>query len=160
MSKKSPAKSKPSVRRFLQLFYALPVLFVLGLFGFMAYNKITHRGPPVRQISSKPFTSVKIDGLDAQLFAQGDVLRAPGDDLFIEFRDSQGKLVEVGNVEFELVLNMPTTVMHSIGKVFPTATPGQYRTTVEPGLGGDWTATLRFSGAHGTAGTNFLVKVM
>jgi hypothetical protein len=160
MPAKSPVpKNSLSVRRSLGLFYALPVLFVLGLFGYMAYNKITHRGPPVRQISTTPFTTVKIKDLEAKLFAQGDTMRAPGDDLFIEFRDSQGKLVNVGKVEFEMVLNMPNAVMHSIGKVLPTATPGQYRTTVEPGLGGDWTGTIRFSGPQGTAETNFPVKV-
>jgi len=161
MPEKTPSpKTGPSVRRFLQLFYALPVLFVLGLFGYMAFNKFSHRGPPVRQMSSKPFTAVKIDRLDAQFFAQTDALRAAGSDLFIEFRNNQGKLADVGAVDFELVLKMTNAVMHSIGKVMRTATPGQYRTAVEPGLAGEWTATLRFSGPLGTAETNFLVKVM
>jgi hypothetical protein len=168
MPKKTPSpKAGGSVRRSPQLFYALPVLFVLGLFGFMAFNKYTHRGPPVRQMSSKPFTSIKIDGLDAQFFAQTDAVRAAGSDLFIEFRNSQGTLADVGTVDFEMVLDVTNAVTHAIdavlhsnGKVMRTATPGQYRTTVEPGLAGEWTATLRFSGAQGTAKTNFLVKVM
>jgi hypothetical protein len=87
-------------------------------------------------------------------------LRASGNDLFIEFRDSQGKMADVGEVSLELVLKMPDTIMHSIGRVMRTATPGQYRTTIEPGLRGDWTATLGFTGQRGQAETNFLVKVM
>jgi hypothetical protein len=161
LPKNSPqSKSGPSVRALLQLFYTLPVLFVLGLCGYMAYAKLAHKGPPVRKISSTPFTSVKINGLDAHFFTQGDTLRASGNDLFIEFRDSQGKLIDVGAVEFWLVLNMPTAVMRSRGIVNRTATPGQYRTTVEPSMGGDWTATLSFSGPRGKGETNFLTKVM
>jgi hypothetical protein len=153
-------RSGPSARRLLQLFYALPVLFVLGMCGLLAYNSLTHKAPPVRRISSKPFVSVKINGLDAHLFTQGDALRAAGNDLFIEFRDGQGKLADVGDVDFELVLRMPDSVMHSIGKVMRTATPGQYRTTLEPGLAGEWTATLRFTGPRGHAEASFSVKVM
>jgi hypothetical protein len=161
MLKDSPTPKSPrSVRRLLQIFYALPVLFVLGLFAYMAHSKITHQGPPVRKISATPFASVKVNGLDAHFFAQGDAPRAAGDDLFIEFRDNQGKLIDVGDVDFELILHMSNAVMHSIGKVMRTATPGQYRTTLEPGLAGQWTATIRFSGTRGKGETNFLVKVM
>jgi hypothetical protein len=159
--KNSPTpKSNPSVRRTLQLFYALPVLFVLGLCSYVAYVKVAHKAPPVRKISSAPFALVKINGLDARLFAQGDSLRASGNDVFIEFRDDKNKLTDVGDVEFDLVLKMPAAVMHSIGKVLRTATPGQYRTTIEPGMGGDWTATLSFSGPRGKGETNLLIKVM
>jgi hypothetical protein len=160
-TKNSPKpQSGSSVRRLLQLFYALPVLLVLALCSYVAYVKVSHKVPPVRKISSAPFASVKIGDLDAHLFAQGDSLRAAGNDVFIEFRDNQGKLTDVGEVEFDLVLKMPAAVMHSIGKVLRTATPGQYRTTVEPGMVGDWTATLHFSGLHGTGETNLLIKVI
>jgi len=163
MPEKTPTLKPGSgryARRWLSLFYALPVLFVLGLCASMAYRSATHQKPPVRKISAAPFVTVKINGLDAHLFTQGDALRAAGNDLFIEFRDAQGKLDDVGEVSFQLVLKMPGAVMHSIGKVMRTSTPGQYRTTLEPGLAGEWTATLRFSGPRGQAETNFPVKVM
>jgi hypothetical protein len=160
MPEKTPTrKSGPAGRRLLQIFYALPVLFVLSLCSYFGYKSMTHKKPPVRQISSAPFATVKIDGLDVHLFGQGDSLRAAGNDVFIEFRDGQGKFADVGDVSFELVLKMPDAVMHSIGKVMRTATPGQYRTAVEPGLAGEWTATLRVSGPRGQAETNFSLKV-
>jgi hypothetical protein len=160
MLEKTPTpKSSPSTRRMLQIFYALPVLFVLSLCSYFGYKSMTHKKPPVRQISSAPFAMVKIDGLDARLFGQGEALRAAGNDVFIEFRDGQGKLADVGDVAFELVLKMPGAVLHSIGKVMRTATPGQYRTAVEPGLAGEWTATLRISGVRGQAETNLLLNV-
>ena len=147
-------------RRWLSLFYMLPVMFVVVLVSYMAHSRATHQPPPKRTISAAPFASVKIHGLDARLFAQGDALRASGNDLFIEFRDAQGKLADVGEVEFVLVLKMAGAVMHSIGKVMRTSTPGQYRTTLDPGLAGEWTATLRFSGPLGPAEASFSVKVL
>jgi hypothetical protein len=163
MPEKTPTiepKYGRSSRRWLSLFYALPVLFVLGLCGYMAYKSARRQGPPVRKIAAAPFATVKIKQLEAQLFAQGDALRASGNDLFIEFRDAQGKLADVGEVEFELVLKMPGSVMHSIGRVMRTATPGQYRTTLDPGLAGEWTATLSFSGPSGPGEASFQVNVM
>ena len=148
------------MRILLPLLYALPVPFVLGLCGYMAYNHLSHRGPPVRKISAAPFATIKIHGLEARLFTQGNALRAAGNDLFIEFRDEQGKLAEVGEVSFMLALQMPGSIMHSIGKVMRTATPGQYRTTLDPGLAGEWTATLSYSGPRGQAEAGFSVKVM
>ena len=162
----STTQSGRSTRRWLSLFYALPVLFVLGLCGYVVYNRVTHRGPPKRKISAAPFATIKIQGLEAHLFAQGDALRASGNDMFIEFRDAQGNLTDVGDVSFELVLKVidkkdgPVAVMHSIGKVMRTATPGQYRTTLDPGVAGEWTATLRFSGPRGKADANLSVKVL
>jgi hypothetical protein len=161
MPEKTPkSKSGLSVRILLPLLYALPVLFVVSLCGYMAYSYVSHRGPPVRKISAAPFATVKIQGLDAQLFTQGNALRASGNDLFIEFRDGQGKLTDVGEVSFVLALRMPGAVLHSIGKVLRTATPGQYRTTLDPGLAGEWTATLNYSGPRGQAEAAFSVKVM
>jgi hypothetical protein len=153
------AKAGPKVRTVLQVFYALPIAFVLALCGYVVWNQATHRGPPVRHISNKPFATISIKGLTANLFTQGDQLRAAGNDLFIEFRDGQGHLADVGEATFELDLKMPDVVMHSIGKVMRTATPGQYRTTVDPQMAGDWKAKIGFAGPRGSAETNFPAAV-
>ena len=147
------------MRTALKVFYALPIVFVLGLWGFLVWNQATHQGLPVRHISSKPFATVPINGLTANLFTQGDELRAAGNDLFIEFRDGQGHLADVGEATLELDMKMPDMVMHSIGKVMRTATPGQYRTTVDPQMAGDWVGKIGFAGPRGTAETNFFAKV-
>jgi hypothetical protein len=158
----TPQGPKPGfrVRILLQAFYALPIVFVLGLFGYLAYGRLAHKAPPLRPISTKPFASVAINGLTANLFTQGDTLRAAGNDLFIEFRDPAGHLVDVGDVTLELGLQMPDMVMHSIGKVFRTAAPGQYRTTLEPQMAGQWTAQITFTGPKGKGQASLPVKVM
>jgi hypothetical protein len=155
MNNTATAKAGPKVRTVLKVFYALPILFVLGLCGYLMWSRATHQGLPIRHISNKPFATVPIAGLTANLFTQGDQLRAAGNDLFIEFRDGQSNLADVGQVTFELDLKMPDMVMHSIGKAMRTATPGQYRTTVVPQMAGQWTGKIGFAGARGSAETNF-----
>jgi hypothetical protein len=158
---KRPPNGKKSFRSraMLFLFYATPMAIVLGVLGVLGYNRLAHRPPPVREISTKPFVTVKISDLTANLFAQGDALRASGNDLFIEFRDSSGKLVDVGDVTLELDMHMPDMVMHSIGKVLRTATPGQYRTSIEPQMAGGWNGKIAFSGTHGNAEVTVPLKV-
>jgi hypothetical protein len=150
---------RPVVRAALAILYGLPVLFILAVCGYLAYHRAARLPPPVRRISAAPFATVGIDGLAAKFFTVGDAWRAAGNDLFIEFRDPQGRLVDVGQVTFSMVLKMPGSVMDSMGKVLPTATPGQYRTTIEPGMAGEWTATLGYSGPRGQAETSFSVNV-
>jgi hypothetical protein len=86
-------------------------------------------------------------------------LRASGNDLFIEFRDSAGKLVDVGDVTLELEMHMPNMVMHSIGKVLRTATPGQYRTSIDAQMAGEWSGKIAFAGTHGNAEVTTPLKV-
>ncbi len=153
-------KESSGFRGLLYLFCALPFLLVLGVCGYLAYRSMAHTPPPVRKISAKPFASVKINDLKAGLFTQGDALQASGNDLFIEFRDAGGKLADAGEVTFELDMHMPGMVMHSIGKVLPTSTPGQYRTTIEPQMAGEWTAKITISGPQGKGEASLQVKVM
>src|SRR5581483_2587172 len=122
----------PLVRRSIGALFALPVLAALGVVGFLVYRRAAHLPPPKRVISSQPFATEKLGGLTVNLFTQGDVLHPMGSDLYIDFRDVRGQLTNVGDVTFELSLSMPGMVMHSIGKVFATSTPGRYRTMVEP----------------------------
>ncbi len=151
--------STPLIRRSLGLLFALPVLAALGVVGFLVYRRAAHLPPPQRVISSQPFASEKLDNLTVNLFTQGDVLHPMGNDLYIDFRDAQGQLTNVGAVTFELSLSMPGMVMHSIGKVFPTSTPGRYRTMVEPQMAGEWSAFLAFTNAGKGDATNFSLTV-
>lgn len=155
----STEKKSLGVRVLLYLFYAAPFLVVVAVCGTLGYNRLTHKPAPTRQISAKPFATVKINDLTASLFTQGDALKASGNDLFIEFRDADGKLVDVGDVTVELDLHMPGMVMHSIGKVLRTSTPGQYRTTVEPQMAGEWTAKITISSPQTRAEATLPLKV-
>jgi nitrogen fixation protein FixH len=138
----------------------LPVLFVLGLLGVIAYHRVTHPPPPEPRFFSAPFAAIPINGLTANLFTEGPDLRAADEAVMIEFRDRQGKPADVGDVTFSLSLTTPGMVVHSIGRVFKTATPGQYRTTVSPGTPGDWTVKIVITNAGGAIEATALVKVI
>jgi hypothetical protein len=146
-------------RTLLKVFYILPVALAAALVADLAYNRVTHKPPPFRHTSTKPFASVSISGLTANLFAQGDALRTSGNDVFVEFRDATGKLVDVGDVSLILTLNMPDMVMHSMGRVMPTATAGQYRTTLEPQMAGIWAAKISFTNSKTNGEANIPVTV-
>jgi len=82
----------------------------------------------------------------------------PQSDIEIEFKDSQGKLVEVGKVRVLLDMNMPGMVMHDDGEV--TGGGGRYRVRLKPQMAGDWSAKLSFNGPQGAATKSFQVNVM
>jgi hypothetical protein len=159
MAKSDFSAATPRVRRWLNLFYAAPVLCVLGIYGYYIYRRAHHLPSPERVISTQPFFTGNLSGLTVSLFTTGNQLHASGNDLFLEFRDPRGQLTNVGDVSFELSLKMPDMVMHSLGKVFPTSTPGRYRTTIEPQMGGNWSVRVAFQSPGGHAETNFSLSV-
>jgi hypothetical protein len=159
MAKNDSPLAPPRVRRWLNLFYAAPLLCVLGIYGYFLYSRVHHVPSPERVISSPPFFAVAFGGVTANFFADGNQLRSTGSDLFLEFRDARGQLTNVGEVSLELSLHMPQMVMHSLGKVFPTSTSGRYRTTIEPQMGGEWSVHLAFHGPGGNGETNFPLTV-
>ena len=75
----------------------------------------------------------------------------------IEFRDGEGQLVDVGNVKFDMDMNMPGMQMHSGGKIERTNTPGRYRVKIKIDMSGDWNAKISYEGPHGQAQQSFAV---
>lgn len=141
----------------LKIFYLLPVALVLGIVGSLVLNR--GKPPPVRVMSGRPFATTPISNLTASLFTSENQLGPAGNDVFIEFRDTNGRLVDVGDVRFELGLSGPAAVVHSIHTVLRTSTPGQYRMKVQPEIVGQWQAKLTITGPAIHAETNFLVTV-
>ena len=132
------------MKSFLKVFYLLPVAVVLAVVLYLEWNHA--KPPPVRVMSGRPFISAPITNLTANFFTSEGHLGPAANDVFIEFRDADGKLADVGKVTFELVLAGPGAIMHSILKPLRTSTPGQYRVNVQPQIVGDWQGKL-FIGA-------------
>ncbi len=147
------------MKTLLKIFYLLPVLFILGVCGYMAWNHFSAKPPPIHIMTGPPFLSQSINGIKANFFTGGDAFRAAGNDVFIEFRDTNNAALDVGEVKLELGLTLPSAVMHTISKVMHTATPGQYRASVVPQVAGNWNLKLSFAGPHGQAETNIVVSV-
>lgn len=161
MAEDKPA-SKPSVRTLLKLLFALPVLLVLAIFGVFAWQRAAHRLPSVHRVSSTPFAMIPIGKYTASLFTDGANLRAgpQGDDVIIKFANTNGNPADVGEVTFSLSLQSPDVVVHSIGKVFTTQTLGEYRTTVSPGIAGNWLLKLTVTNSVGGFQATAPVKVL
>jgi hypothetical protein len=160
MSASAPKSNpRPQTRPVLRAIRVLLIFGILGVLAYVLWDRSGRRGPPPPHFSSEPFASVPIAGLSARLFTDGDHLHPLRNDVLIEFRTADGSPVDVGDVHLELDMSMPSMVMHSMGVVNRTETPGQYRTTVQPQMTGDWTAKIDFSGPRGSAQTNFFTTV-
>jgi hypothetical protein len=146
-----------NMKNFLKAFYLLPVMVVVGVVGYLVWNH--SHAPAAHVMSGRPFAGVSISNLTANLFTPGEQLGPAANDVFIEFRDGAGKLEDVGDVQFELGMETPGAVMHSIFKVLRTSTAGQYRANVVPEIAGEWKAKLRFNGRNGRGEADFAVRV-
>jgi len=76
----------------------------------------------------------------------------------MEFRDSDGQLVDVGDVNFIIDMNMPGMVMRAGGPAQKIGTTGQYRAKVKADMAGDWNAKISFQGPRGHGETNFSIS--
>ena len=109
------------------------------------------------KISGAPFVSQTVDDLTVNFVHPQGQLRQGNSEILIEFRDRNGQLVDVGNVKFNMNMNMPGMQMHSGGTVERTSTPGQYRGKIKIDMAGDWTAKISFEGPHGQGQQSFSV---
>jgi hypothetical protein len=85
-------------------------------------------------------------------------LQKGDNNVLIEFRDSDRQLVDVGDVNFTIDMNMPGMTMHGGGPAQRTGTTGQYRAEVRADMAGDWSAKVSFNGPRGHGETNFSIS--
>jgi hypothetical protein len=112
-----------------------------------------------RKITNPAFATQTVNDLIVQLMAPAGQLQKGDNNLLIEFRDSDGQLVDVGDVNFTIDMNMQGMVMHGGGPAQKTGTAGQYRVKVKADMSGDWNAKVYFQGPRGQRQTNFSVNV-
>jgi YtkA-like len=108
-----------------------------------------------RNMTSTSFATQTVNNLTVKLMAPAGQLRQGDNNILIEFRDSGGQLVDVGNVNFTIDMNMPGMQMHEGATVQRTGTAGQYRAKIKVGMAGDWTAKLSYEGPRGSGQTSF-----
>src|SRR5213594_1524658 len=109
--------------KWIALIIGLIVIFYAGQF---AWQKLR-----ATQISGAPFLTQNVNDLTANFIAREGALRRGNNDVLIEFRDRDGQLVDVGNVKFDMNMNMPGMQMHSGGTIERTNTPGRYRANIK-----------------------------
>jgi YtkA-like len=150
------SRSPRSSTRFLLIALAIAALAAAGYYGWRMFDgKLAER-------SEAPETALvtrTVGGLTVTLLHPDGQLRATANEAFMEFRNTGGELVDVGEVKLNFGMNMTGMVMHSGAAVKRTDTPGRYRVEVTPDMGGEWIASLSFDGPQGNGETSFSVNV-
>src|SRR5438477_6754389 len=131
------------------------IALVIGVIAiFYAGNFAWHKLLPAT-ISGAPFLTQNVNDLTTNFISREGQLRRGNNEVMIEFRDRNGQLVDVGNVKFDLNMNMPGMQMHSGGTIERTNTPGRYRANIKIDMAGDWNAKISFDGPHGKGQQSF-----
>jgi hypothetical protein len=112
-----------------------------------------------RKIASPPFATQTVNDLTVKLMAPAGQLQKGDNSVLIEFRDSHGPLVDVGDVNFTIDMNMPGMAMHGGGPAQRTRTTGQYSAKVKADMAGDWNARVSYQGPKGNGQATFPVNV-
>src|SRR5213082_2031380 len=150
-----PPEIVPS-RQMRQRFLTWAALAIGVLVVFYAGNFAWQKLRPTR-ISRAPFITQGVNDLTVSLVNRERSLRQGNNEVMVEFRDRNGQLVDVGNVSFNINMNMPGMQMQGGGAAERTGTPGQYRAKVKADMAGDWNAKISFQGAHGKGQRSFSV---
>src|SRR5437879_2677025 len=137
--------------KWIALLISLVAIFYIGDFAWYKLRPT--------QISGAPFLTQNVNDLTVNFIAHEGELRQGNNEVLIEFRDRNGQLAEVGNVKFDLNMNMPGMQMSSGGSIERTSTPGRYRAKIEIDMSGDWSAKISFDGPHGQGQRSFSLTV-
>jgi Cu(I)/Ag(I) efflux system membrane protein CusA/SilA len=109
-----------------------------------AWHKIVSRNTP-----GKPFATQTVNDLTITFSSADGQLKNGDNDVLIEFRDSAGQPVNVGNIKFELNMNMPGMQMNEGATIQSAGSPGRYRAKIKVGMAGDWTGKISYDGPRG-----------
>jgi AcrB/AcrD/AcrF family/YtkA-like len=132
------------------------ILIAIGLIYGASF--VWHKAS-ARKITSPPFATQTVNDLTVKLMAPAGQLQKGDNNVLIEFRDSDGQLVDVGDVNFTIDMNMPGVVMHGGGLAQKTGTAGQYRAEVRADMAGDWSASVSYQGPEGNEQATFPINV-
>ena len=102
---------------------------------------------------------VKSGTLDIVLLSPRDALRHGKDDFTIEFRASDGQLVDVGTVRGGATMPMAGTPMFGSLDVKRTNLAGRYAATGEFSMAGTWRLSIEWEGPAGHGSTTFVNAV-
>ena len=109
--------------------------------------------------SGKVIKSAPIGNLTVTLSSSSGQLKHGSDEFFITFKDSSGKLVDVGAAA--LTFHMPQMAsmpaMNDSATLTTTDTPGVYRAKANIETAGEWQAQVSFEGPAGKGQTSFSV---
>src|SRR5438046_1062052 len=80
---------------------------VIAVIAIFYGGKCVWQEVRLAKISEAPFITQTVNDLTANFIAREGALRQGNNEVLIEFRDRNGQLVDVGNVKFDMDMNMP-----------------------------------------------------
>ena len=137
----------------------LAVLLGAAAGGYYLWQRQGSESTATTSSLGTPFATHTVNGLTVNLYHPQGGLRFAENEMTIEFRNSDGELVDVGTVKFDLDMNMPGMIMHSGSTVVPAGEAGRYRAKFKPDMAGDWTAQLHYEGPRGSGTVRFTANV-
>jgi hypothetical protein len=135
------------------------IALIIGLVAIFYASQFAWQKLRPTQISGAPFLTQNVSDLTANFIAREGALRQGDNEVLIEFRDGNGQLVDVGNVKFDLNMNMPGMQMSSGGTIERTSTPGRYRAKIKIDMSGDWNGKISYEGPRGKGEKSFSMSV-
>jgi hypothetical protein len=135
------------------------IALVVGLAAIFYGGKCAWQRLRPAALGGAPFATQTVNDLTVSLTDSAGGLRKGDNQIMLEFRDGDGRLVDVGNVKFSLEMSMPGMQMYPTATVTGTKTPGQYRANMKIDMVGDWNAKISYDGAHGQGQQSFSVTV-
>jgi len=154
-----PPELIPSERTRQRFPKIIALIVVIGLMlfgGKFVWQRISGLPSTSAAVQTAPIATQTVNDLTVKLY--GDV-RSGQSEVLIEFSDASGKLVDVGNVKFELNMNMPGMQMNEGATIQSTGGPGRYRAKIKVGMTGDWTGKISYDGPRGRGQTTITLSV-
>jgi hypothetical protein len=116
-------------------------------------------GPP--EGSMRELASTRAGGLDLVLLSPSEALAQGQSFAILEFRESNGNLVNVGSVKVSATMPHPgAETMVGGSEVKPTPAPGRYEIATSFSMAGTWFLAVEWDGprGRGTATLNAAVR--
>ena len=105
-------------------------------------------GPAAKTLNQ--LQSAHSGSLDVVMLSDSETLRQGKGSVVVEFRDSAGKLVDVGMVTVNATMTMPGMApMFGDNSVKQTDTKGRYDVATDLGMAGTWRFTVEWDGPAG-----------
>ena len=128
------------------------VLIVAAVLGWRTYQASGSSGSTAGLTIVQEVTA---GDLRIVLLSPTGPLRQGRNTYTIEFRSSNGALVDVGTVKSGANMTMPGMVMTGATQIQPTSVAGRYEATAEFAMAGTWQMSLEWDGPAGRGSTNF-----
>ena len=138
----------------------MKVSTVISIVLLITLGLVACGGNKIETENLKPVETRTVGNLTIVLLNRTGDLNQGQNDFVVQFRDQQGKPVDVGNVQFGSSMSMPGMApMSGNSEITPAGQTGTYRVKSDFAMSGAWRFTISWNGPQGQANTTFNMNV-